>query len=179
VVEGQRWISQRLATEVLVDGFDISPRQARQVLAAGLAGEPLRERGFVLYDGDLLLALIGRESATEGLLDAVCPHGLFVARREPGGAGWPALRRGWRFSPWTAVWLKVRIETYGPFPVVATVGGFVVACADMVAASVGGSLALAHPGAWSEQLEDRHLPTGPGRDWWIRGLDKPRGRLPE
>jgi hypothetical protein len=162
------WISQREATFMLQCGVRITERQARRVLAAGLAGAPQRVPGMHLYDRERVSALLATTQITESELDARCPHGLFVARRTEN------LGSGWRFSWWTCVWLRVRIERHGPFPLLATVGGFVVAAADILDATTAGTLLLADAGTWSATLVRRRLVTGPGRDWWIRGLDRPR-----
>ena len=84
-----------------------------------------------------------------------------------------AIACGWGYSPWTTVWLRVRIERHGAFPLVATVGGFVVAGANIEYVGTDGRLDLAEAGDWFEPLRERRLVTGPGRDWWIRGLDRP------
>jgi hypothetical protein len=112
-------------------------------------------------------------------LDRCCPHGLFVARRDidltlDRDRQAAALTDGWRYSIWTAVWLSVRIERYGSVPLVATVGSFVVLGADIVQVATGGQLWLRDPGPWFGDLARRRLTTGPGRDWWVRGLDRPR-----
>jgi hypothetical protein len=151
-----------------VGGCLVTDRRARQALTAGLAGDPRRLPGVHLYESNLVEELAARCGLTDGEVDAACPHGLFVARRGD-------LRdHGWRFSPWTWVWIRSRIERHGHLPMVATLAGFVVAGADIRDASTSGTLSLVGPGDWFEALARRRLSTGPGRDWWIRGLDRPR-----
>jgi len=169
---GELAISQREAVFLLQCESGLTERAARRVLAAGLAGEPTRLPAALLYDRDQVLALATSPVVSEEALDSACPDGLFVARR-PG-----KLASGWRFSPWTAAWLQVRIERRGHFPLVTTLGGFVRSGHDILRVFFSGELQLREPGDWYESLAGRRLPTGPGRDWWIRGLDRPRGRLP-
>ena len=105
------WISQREATFVLQCGVGITERQARRVLAAGLAGTPQRIPGVQLYDRSLVSALVATNEITEA---------------------------GWHSSPWTCVWLRSRIQRHGSFPLVATLGGFVVRAADILDATLSG-----------------------------------------
>jgi hypothetical protein len=120
-----------------------------------------------VYDRDQVAELIARPPVLDAELDDRFPHGLFVARRTRG------LDAGWKFSPWTCVWMRVRIERHGSFPLVATIGGYVVHGADILDATTAGTLRLAERGPWFAPLLGRRLPTGPGRPWWIRGLDRP------
>ena len=85
-----------------------------------------------------------------------------------------SLDKGWRFSPWTFVWITSRIERHGSMPMAVALAGFVIGGADIVAASTSGTLTLVEPGAWVASVTHRRLSTGPGRDWWIRGLDRER-----
>ena len=85
---------------------------------------------------------------------------------------WPRARSC--FSPWTCVWMRSRIERHGYLPLVATLAGFVVSGADIRDATTAGTLNLAEPGPWFRTFEGRRLTTGPGRSWWIHGLDRQR-----
>jgi hypothetical protein len=172
-------ISQREATALLRTDAGLGERHARRLLAAGFAGPATGTRGARLYAGDRVAALGATTSVTDTELDRCCPHGLFVARRDidltqDRDRLVAALTDGWLYSPWTAVWLIVRIKRHGAFPLVATVGSFVVLGADIVQVTTGGQLRLREPGPWFGDLAHRRLTTGPGREWWVRGLDRPR-----
>jgi hypothetical protein len=86
-------ISERQAADRLLL-VGVSYRQARTVLASGLAGEPLRAPSASLYDEEAVAALAARPVLTEHDVEAACPWGLFVARSEPDP---------WWFSPYAAV----------------------------------------------------------------------------
>jgi hypothetical protein len=189
------WVTQREAVRTLGHA-GLAERHARRVLAAGLTGEALGTSAAKLYDAGRVLALRESEPLGDDELDAWCPHGLFVARREVGVAlPWrdqaAAISGGWDFSALTAVWLYVRIERWGSVPLVATIGGYPTMCADIVGVDVDpghvlrGSLVrqprrlvLAEASAWCDAVRGRRVLSGPGREWWIRGLDRQRGRIP-
>jgi hypothetical protein len=173
------WLSQREAVLVLYEAAGVTKRQAMRLLASGLAGPVLRLPGVHLFEAARVAELVGREMVQDSTLDQLCPHGLFVARREvdpgvPHDQQRAALSDGWGYSPWTALWVNVRIERHGPYPLLATTAGYVVAGADIEKAYLGGRLGLTAPGPWFAALAGRRVPTGPGRTWWIRGLDRPR-----
>lgn len=72
-------LTQRAATERL-RSLGIGPRQARQVLDAGLAGEPLRTSAALLFHARIAVVLVAQ---AEGQLPMVATTGGFVT----GGAG--------------------------------------------------------------------------------------------
>ncbi|MDP2773444.1 MAG: hypothetical protein Q8O61_07780 [Nocardioides sp.] len=114
----------------------------------------------------------------ERAVDAVCPSGVFVARRDldlrsPRAQQLADLRDGWDLSPWTRVWIRVVCGRDGWLPFVATVGGFVALGAEVTGVMPTSErqcrLELRDPGTWFETLRGARFPTGPGRDWVLRG----------
>ncbi|GEP34589.1 hypothetical protein NSZ01_23570 [Nocardioides szechwanensis] len=125
----------------------LARRQARRVLTAGLAGPPVVTPSAHLY-----------RAADVGDLSR-----------------WPrvALEEGWDLSVWTRLWIRIVCERDGWLPFVATVGGFVALGAEITAVAQTSPrrcrLELRDPGAWFETLRSTRFPTGPGRDWVLRG----------
>lgn len=165
-------LSQRAATERL-RSLGIGPRQARQVLEAGLAGAPTRTSAALLFHAEHVEALVRRPVASWAEVDAACPDGLLVARRSV-----EHLSDGWTLSTWARMQLVRLVRTNGQAPLVATTGGFVTGGAGIVAIHGEGRvrgprdtcrLDLVEPAAWFEAFRDRRLPTGPGRPWWLHG----------
>lgn len=181
-------ISGRQAEAVLHERIGLTRRHARRVLAAGLAGAPVRVGHFLAFVPERVDALATRAVVTEAEMDEWCPD-LLVLRRDvdithPSPAVVTTLQDGWDFSPWTRVALHVRIERArergcGGMPVVATTAGFVTCGAELVcvrptrdvgpAGRIVSRLELVEPGAWFDHVRDRRYKTGPGRPWWIRG----------
>ena len=141
--------------------------------------------GAHLYEADPVDDLVRSTSVGVDEVAAVCPGGLFVARRDLDATVSPAqqraaLRTGWGLSLPTILWLRIRIDQAGGwFPLVATVSGYVVAGADLLEVSIEGTraepestLALKEPGAWFETFRGRRLPTGRGRPWRILGWNQ-------
>lgn len=174
-------ISGREATTVLFEA-GMTRRQARRALDAGLAGNPHRAAGAHLYDLDMVLELAARPWLTDEELDRLFPRELFIARRDldvrsPEDVQLAGVREGWDLSPWSRVLLRVRCAQHGFVPLVATVAGFVVLGAeitDVLVAETGHAvLALRGPGSWFEQVRGQRLGSGPGRDFVVRGWDRP------
>ena len=155
-------ISGRKAADLLA-WAGLGERQARAVLASGLAGDPIRAGGRLLYDADRIRGLADAAVVTRDDLAAACPDGLFVSRGRD-LAGVP-----WAFSPWTAVWVRHRIVTTGHLAAVTTVGSFVVGWAEIVdlrRGPAGYNLVIRSAcGAWPGTFADARLITGPGRPW--------------
>lgn len=156
----------------------VGERQARQVLAAGLAGAPHRVTGALLYDEALMRELVSSPYVDVADADTACPWGLFVARRlvdvsRPVDERLASLADGWGLSTWTALRIRVLVEDRGHVPLVATVGGFVTTGAEITGVHRAGPdeyhLTLRVPGAWFEVFRGRRFPTGPGRPWVLRG----------
>jgi hypothetical protein len=155
-------ISGRKAADLLA-WAGLGERQARAVLAAGLAGDPVRAGGQLLYDAERIRALTEASVVSSDALAAACPDGLFVSRgRDLDGVTWG-------FSPWTAVWVRHRVVTAGCLAAVNTVGSFVVSCAEIVDVRRGPTgyhlTTRAARGAWSWTFAGARLITGPGRPW--------------
>lgn len=193
-------ISAREAASMLAT-LGLGRGQARRVLDAGLAGRPTRAAGASLYDADNVSALLERRLLTAGDLDPACQEEMFLARVSPRAAhgerppGWrgadltappaeqrAAIRSGWRLSPYARLRIRLRVERDGFMPLVATVCGFVVLGADLVAACPDDERLDAHlsderstvdlepPGRWFEPMRAARFVTGPGSPWslWSR-----------
>jgi hypothetical protein len=144
---------------------------AQRVLDAGLAGEPTRTRGAVLYDADRVRALVERPELTWGDMVGLCPAGFFVSRRafdvtRTHDEQLAAARCGWAdVSVWRWVAVEFQISQQGSLPFLATVSGCVALGADIVGVRRGSELELEPPGPWFEAVADSWFPTGPGRPW--------------
>ncbi|KQQ42825.1 hypothetical protein [Nocardioides sp. Leaf307] len=161
-------------------------RQARVVLASGLAGRPDRAGSAHLFDAHRVLALARRRVPTDEELAAAYPLGLFLARRVvPADASWDdqvaGLSREWAMSPFSAVMLKERVGRQGFLPLVGTTGGFVAVAAEIRAVVRIGSrtsdFRLEPPGRWANDLLETRLPAGPGPSWVFLGTGWSANRL--
>jgi hypothetical protein len=170
-------ISSR-AAEAKLGKVGLSRKQARRVLAAGFAGPPVVTLGALLYRAADVAALARWPLVDGTAVDAACPSGVFVARRDLDLAAGraeqlEALREGWDLSSWTRVWIRVVCENDGRLPFVTTVAGFVALGAEIIGVALTGErqcrLELRDSGAWFEALRSTRFPTGPGRDWVLRG----------
>jgi hypothetical protein len=143
-----------------------------RVLAAGLAGEPFAAGGARLYDRAAVEALARRRRVDERTpLPRACDRGVLVARVNPAGGRESVLARAcgpYRLGVGRATVLAVLLGQQGRVPLVATVGGYVVAGADVVARSTDDAalprttLQTRPPGDWWDSFAGRRLPTGPG-----------------
>ena len=150
----------------------LGERQARAVIAAGLAGPVVRAGGAFLHDAERVQVLLDAPVVPDHVTATLCPRGLFVARgRDLDGDGW-------RFSPFTGVFVRDRIEVDGSLRAVTTVGSFVTGCAEVVDVhrEDGGYhlTARAATGSWTDAYVGARVLTGPGRPWVI--LEPPRTR---
>jgi hypothetical protein len=153
----------------------------------------IRTKGALLVDDQRVAALAAREHLGAPELDAVCPWGLFVARRDVPVSDNPQARpddpaqlarlgERWTFSIYTAVWIRSRIERHGFLPIVATVSGFVLGGGDITAVTVLKPSADLHdltvepPSSWFDRVKDTRVDTPPGRPWMVLGWD-PRARV--
>jgi len=172
-------ISGRQATTLLFEA-GLTQRQARAVLASGLAGMPVPTPGAHLYDEETVLGLAARPCLGRQEVALACPGALFVARRWVDVLAAPedrvrALTRQWDLGVRGAnVSLAVHLHALGPVPFVATVCGFVVLGAEItrLVGEPGGTtyrMELGEPGAWFETLADRRVRLGPGRDYVLMG----------
>jgi hypothetical protein len=82
------------------------------------------------------------------------------------------LADGWDIAWLATIWLQIAAEKDGPFPLIATVAGFVVRGADIHEVDFGADgrarFLLAEPSTWFEHLRGRRFTTGPGRDCVVR-----------
>jgi hypothetical protein len=170
--EQVRLLSGRQAAQVLAGG-GLNRSRAQQVLAAGLAGEPIRTSSALLYDAARVQALVERPVVTWRDVAAMDLHTLFVARGEvdPRQSRLDqvrALSETWRFQLFTGVELKWRVEKFGPVPFLATVCGFVAFGAELSQfrpRALEGAGSVSEPGPWFEAFRDTRFPSGPGRPW--------------
>ena len=153
-------------------------KQARRLLAAGLAGPPVVTPTALLYRAVVVDDLTRWPLVDGTAVDAACPSGVFVARRNfdvmsPRRAQLGVLREGWDLSPWTRVWIRAVCARDGRLPFVATVAGFVVLGAEIIGVALAAErrcrLEFRDPGMWFDTLRSARFPTGPGRDWVLRG----------
>lgn len=169
-----------------------APRTSvRRALAAGVAGKPVRTRGALLYQHDLLAALL-QPPVHESDLPHPLGGGTFVARLRIGkpdtvrfdgvgaDASWRAsVSGGWRMAWQTRFILHVRATKGLPMPFLATCGGFVMVGASILGAracdplGTRTQLELGPAGPWYADLHHRLLRTPPGKPWIIL----PRRRL--
>ncbi len=174
-------ISGREAARELAE-IGLTRRQSCRVLAAGLAGAPIRTSSAVLYERHRVRELADRPVAGSTQVAEACPSGVFIARRDVDASRSEAERRAalqpaWAFSPLTAVLIRAKVEQDGSLPLVATVSGFVTTGADLMGATRGPEgyvLDLRPPGPWFDPLRQCRVPSGPGREWLVRGWH-PRG----
>lgn len=180
-MDGAGLISGREAAEIL-GALGLSREQARRVLHTGVAGPGQRLRGSLLYDAAAVCRLLERPALAAANLDEVCRREMFVARvrRADVLASWEerlaAVRTGWHLSPYARLRIKLRVERDGFLPFLATVCGFVVLGADLVAALRAPDdrtvLDLRQPGAWFTPLQHTRFVTGPGGPWTLWSAER-------
>lgn len=159
----------------LLEGALPVREHARLVLAAGFAGPALRTPASLLYDETTVRDLAAWPLVDGRHLAAACPHGLYVARlsrssRLDATSPWSEVASAVAVQPpmsaMTMVLLGVRVAAYDRLPWVATLCGYVALCTDCVAVrrtDDGRSrFVLEPPGAWSEGVTGRRLPTRRG-----------------
>jgi hypothetical protein len=163
-----------------LERWGVSPWRARRAVELGLAGDAVVTRGALLYDADVVRELAARPLVSPGLMRSVAPEGYLVTQidlhaRSPLEellAEARALPRS--MSSLNAALLFVRPG--GRMPLVVTIAGFVVACADAVGWDADG-LELRPAGRWSRRVLHAQLPTGRGRGWTSQEPWKWRGKL--
>ena len=198
---GATLVSSREAEDAL-GTLGISRRSARLVLASGLAGQPLRTRGALLYDATRVRDLVAAPEVERALQRVRWP-GLLVVRL---GAATPldlaasqaaqfaAVAGPWQLSPWLRARLGLAVRQHGRAAFVATVGTFVALGADIVGTHVRGAttgggpdvgsseqepdragamLELSPPSDWFDGFRGRRLPTGGGGPWRYWSLPPP------
>jgi hypothetical protein len=170
--QARELLSGRQAAQLLAE-VGLNRTRARQVLAAGLAGEPVKTPSALLYDAARVQALVERPVVTLKDVVTLDLHAILVAR----GQVDPCLSRleqvralsvAWQINPIVRLSLSMRVEKFGPVPFVATVRGFVAFGAELTAFSPRGldkDDTVSGPGPWFDALRDRRFPTGRGRPW--------------
>ena len=165
------YVSGREAA-IILSGAGLSRDAARCALAGGLAGEPLRLKGSLLYDVHLVRELAARPHAQASKMTRLCRRGTFVARLNPLSP--PRSEPGWYVSPWARVWIRHSISTVGYYPFVATVSGFVVQGAEVIdvelhphGIQVRTSFVTRPAGEWYDAFRGKRFSTGPGGPWLI------------
>lgn len=169
-------MSGRETAALLGLGRDTTAR----VLASGLAGEPVVTSTAKLFERSRVEELRVRPEVTVAHVRRACPEGILVGRLDP--------RRTGPEGPWRAAWvgqamIRILAQSLGRFPLVVTVGSFVLSCHDIVGCSAtnppgagkGGymQLDLREPGDWSRHFEERLLVTPPGHPllfWACRAM---------
>ena len=153
----------------------VGRRVATGVLAAGLAGRPIITPAAHLYDSERVQDLLTWPVLDDDAVKTACPHGLFLARRpllapvDPLGS---SIADGWDLSVFTAIRMRVLlIERHGFLPLVVTVGGFVVATAeitDVVGTSRCYTLVLREAGEWAAAFHRRRHLVRHGCPWLLQ-----------
>jgi hypothetical protein len=157
-----------------LSSLGLSRGQGQRVLAAGLAGDPIRTRSALLYDERQVRALVERPTISWPEVHELCAAGVFVSRRVIDPTRSPAeqieaLSSGWgSVSPWSWWELGCQIRAHGSIAFVATVAGFVVCGGDIVGLRDGSRLLLEPPGEWFGSFVGHRFPSGPGRPWVLR-----------
>lgn len=179
--DGAAMVSAREAAEILRP-LGLSREQGRRVLHTGVAGPGQRLRGSLLYEKAAVCRLLDRPALAAANLDEACRREMFVGRvrRADVAAPWEAqlasVRTGWHLSPYARLRIKLRVERDGFLPFVATVCGFVVLGADLVAACRTPDdrtvLDLRPPGAWFAPLQHTRFVTGPGGPWTLWSAER-------
>lgn len=161
-------ISEREATDHLARFTGVTRTPARLLLKTGVAGTPTpRSDGSLGYDFSCIDALTRRQFVVEEELAETFPTGLAIARLAP-SRPWDAmatrsdqlsvLAGPWRMSLTVFAGISAYIRRDGPFPLVATTSGFVLAGAEISGLTWGEhatTLALRPAGGWFDRLARR------------------------
>lgn len=185
---GTMLLSGRDVARTFADGIGLSRTQVRNLLDAGLAGEPVRAGRAHLYESDIVAGLMRRELMSDAEIEQLCRRGPFIARVGPergfritsGEWQQAAALEEWYTSALTRVWMA--IERPVRFPFVATVSSFVVWGADIVGWHGGALLQgdgdprqqltcfeFEAPGEWFTGFVDRRIHRGPGYPSLVHG----------
>lgn len=176
------WVSARGAAAILA-GDGISRKMSRRILAAGLAGEPLRTSSATLYDASRVRGLLERPIVDVDQLPPPCDRALLEIRVPPGSTSQSWTRIG-NAGAIVRVQLRVLAERYDLLPAVATCCGFVLggfevtgalplneeALYEAVPSQALTKLQAQPPGEWLTEFSDRRLPSTAGNPWrlWVQ-----------
>lgn len=185
---GSMLISGRDVAAYLGDTSGVHRKQVRALLAAGVAGEPVKVGRAHLYEKAVVAELARRRPMTDPEIEELCPRGPFIARvgaarafhtQEPWEQQAEVLAE-WYTSILARVWMA--IERPIRFPFVATVADFVVWGADIVGWTGGAlipderdprrqmtRLEFSPPGDWFAGFANRRIWLGPGYPYFIIG----------
>lgn len=198
------WLTQRAAALQLHDDLGLHPETARRLLAAGLLGRPRATSVAVFHHRDDLDAFVARQREHRPLPE---PDRNLVFVRVGNGRvrSDPTEQRqldrladGWRMSPtWRALCRGLVKAGLPPAGFVVTMGGFVVAGADIMGAEWAGEqidgadrhtvsplltrFDLRPPGEWYDEWRGRLLPSragGAALRVWALGMRAPWERPP-
>ncbi|MDZ5663103.1 hypothetical protein SFC79_15100 [Nocardioides sp. S-58] len=195
------WLTQRAAAQQLHEDIGIHPETARRLLVAGLVGRPRMTSLAAFHRRDTVDAFVRQYRAQPPL--PVPDRNLVLVRVGNGRVRFGAtdqhrldrLADGWRMSPtWRALCRGVLEAGGRPVGFLVTLGGFVVAGADILGAEWSGAddrpetasplmtrFDLRPPGEWFDDWHARHLPTGRGGSalrFWALGSRPPWDRTP-
>jgi hypothetical protein len=155
--------------------------QSRVLLRAGLAGDGVDSSAGTLYDEEAVRSVVDRPVVRDSDLLSWDLPGVYVARlsrttplrvSEPWRGRARAVSAVPPMSAWSLSLIGVQVSVWGRLPWVATLGGFVVVCADLVGLTpdeeCGNRFQLEPPGPWHAAVEGRRWPTGRGgRPWYV------------
>jgi len=179
------WLTQRATADLLHEDLGIHPETARRLLVAGLLGRPRGTTLASFYRRDVVDAFVAEQRARPPL--PVPDRNLVIVRVGNGRVRFGAteqhqldrLAGGWRMSPTWRILCRAMPEVGAP-PVgfLVTLGGYVVAGADIMGAEWDGAEAegadrraasplwtrfdLRPPGAWFDAWRGQLLPTQVG-----------------
>jgi hypothetical protein len=143
------------------------------MLAAGLAGAPIRTPGATLYDAARVRALLERPSVDADRLPVPTDRALLEVRVAAGSqpGAWYELGNA---GALVRVHLRVPIERHGFLPVVTTCCGFVIGGGEAVGVDAlpdsRARLKVRAPGPWFEAFFERVLRSTAGNPWrlWLQ-----------
>lgn len=184
-LDPHEWLTQRAAAQELHEELGLHPETARRLIVAGVLGRPRATSLASFHRRDAVDAFVADQRARPAL--PVPDRNLVIVRvgngRVRSGATLPhqldRLAEGWRMSPtWRALCRGVVAAGLPPAGFLVTLGGYVVAGADIMGAEWAGTdvegadfetvapqltrFDLRPPGEWYEPWRGRLLPTRAG-----------------
>ncbi len=189
------WLTQRQMAERLHEALGVHPETARRLLVAGLLGGAHATSLAVFYPREALDVFVDRHRAQgpaptpdRNLVIVRVGHGRVLLGAQTQDH-LDRLGQGWRMSAGWRGLLRAVAERGDRGGFLATLGGFVVAGADIVGAEWAGQEGLApgdpaashlltrfdlvEAGTWYDDWRGRYLPTGRGgaalRVWPLGG----------
>ncbi|HEU4811196.1 MAG TPA: hypothetical protein VFT00_03550 [Nocardioides sp.] len=167
------WVSGRGAAEIL-GAAGISRTMSCRILAAGLAGEPLRTSSATLYDASRVRGLLERRSVDVDHLPPPSDRALLEIRVPPGSTSESWTRIG-NAGAIVRVQLRVLAQRHGFLPTVVTCCGFVLGGLEVTGAlplnqASTSKLETQPPGEWFTAFTGRRLHSTAGNPWrlWLQ-----------